>query len=399
MRNWGNILLVLVCVLVSTGSAGATAPSERSWTLAWGEKQVRMPLAWDLTTGSAKVTVAVVDSGVDPKQRDLKGALVPGWDFIANRPTRVDRQGHGTLVASIIAARANNGTGVAGYCWHCKVMPVRVTTDGKSYDGGLTASGIRWAADHGARIISLSFSDEGAYPIGDPRVDAAIAYAARKNVLVIASAGNSGSSGFTHPASASGTYAVAATDESGQLFPWSTRGNWVHLAAPGCQLGIWPGVGVVKVCGTSVSAPAVAGIAALLLSVNPKLTPQQVVSVLEQTSVPVPGIDGGRIDAYGALLAIHARPPIRVKRGALRAHWHIKLKVNAGRVDATLRSAKAKTCSLSLESTDGLWYSKRSRRNLLSLAVKVETGTYDLEVWCKARRPRGATLTVRAPFA
>ena len=85
-----------------------------------------MAHAWDVTRGSRNVIVAVVDTGVNPRIRDLRGGLVPGRDFVSGGFTNVDTDGHGTLVASIIAARGNNGTGVPGYCWSCRVMPVRV---------------------------------------------------------------------------------------------------------------------------------------------------------------------------------------------------------------------------------------------------------------------------------
>jgi subtilisin family serine protease len=377
-----------------------------------------MPAAWDITTGSPNVTVAVVDTGIDPSEPDLQGALVPGWDFITNGYTKTDGLGHGTLSATFIAARGNNGAGVTGYCWRCKIMPVRVSSNGTTFDGGVVAQGIIWAVDHGAQIISIGFSDEAAYA-PDSRVTGAIGYAARHNVLVVASAGNTGNSSFTHPASSTGAYAVGATDQSDQLYSWSTRGSWIHVAAPGCQVGIWPGQGSMRPCGTSTSAPAVAGIAALMLSVNPSLTPAQIMAALQQTAIPVAGIAGGRVDAYRALIAVGGKPPAspppppasagggsvsaklntRVRRGSLRMHWHVRIDVKQGRVAATLRSPKAKSCTVSLKSSDSIWLSKKRRQNMVTLAVKVPAGTYGVDVWCKVRRPARSALAVRAPFA
>jgi subtilisin family serine protease len=400
MKKSVGLLLLLAVVLATAGSAAAINPNDANWSLSWPQARVKMPLAWNLSTGSRHVTVAVVDTGIDPALKDLKGRMVPGRDFISGGYTKVDLDGHGTLSATIIAARGNNGVGIAGYCWSCRVMPVRVSSDGQTFDGGLVAAGITWAADHGARIISLGFSDEG-QSASDPRVAAAIAYAAQKGVLVIASAGNSGSSGYTHPAAYPGAYAVAATNRFDQLFPWSTRGAWIHLAAPGCQLALPRGSGAIRPCGSSVAAPAVAGIAALMLSINPTLTPAQIVSVLEQTSRPVAGIDGGRVDAYAALLAVggHASlspgaKPVHLRRD-LRKHWRLKLTVQGRRLAATLRSPKARSCSLSLASSDSIWLSSKQGQRADSLDARVSTGQYRLDISCKLRRPRPASLTVR----
>jgi subtilase family protein len=422
----GSLVLAVVAVLACAGSAAALTPDDPTWPGAWGQKRVGMAAAWDLTTGNPSVIVGVVDTGVDPSVPDIKGQLVPGWDFISNEWTRKDLGGHGTLVASIIAGHGNDGTGVAGYCWRCKVMPVRVSYDGDTYDGSRASQGIRWAVDHGARVLSLSFSDQGAFAIGDSSVRSAIAYAAQKGVPVFASAGNSSSTKPTHPASDPGAYAVAATDTSDGLFWWSTRGSWVPLAAPGCQWGYWAGRGYMHACGSSVSAPAVAGIAALMLSVNPRLTPAQIVSALRQTSAPVAGIAGGRVDAYRALLAVGAKPPpppptpppppppttmprppkpvrpkmtTRVRRGVLRVHWHARVQVRRGRLAATLRSPKAKSCTVSLRSSDAVWLNNVHRRNVTSLAARVAAGRYNVEVWCRVRTPRKSQLLLRAIFA
>ncbi len=195
MRNWVGLLLVLAAVLATASAATAINPNDANWDLSWPQAKVEMPLAWNLSTGNKHVIVAVVDTGVDPSLKDLQGALVPGWDFISGGYTKTDLEGHGTLVASIIAARGNNHVGIAGYCWSCRVMPVRVS-NGVEFDDGLAAQGIRWAADHGARIISLGFSDEGDDRRAIRSVAAAIAYAAQKGVLVLASAGNTGSLGL-----------------------------------------------------------------------------------------------------------------------------------------------------------------------------------------------------------
>ncbi len=387
-------------MLATAGSALANNPNDSNWDLSWPQARVKMPLAWDLATGSKRVIIAVVDSGINPNVKDLRGNLVPGRDFISGGYTKIDRDGHGTLVASIIAARGNNGSGIAGYCWTCKVMPVRVG-DGTVFDSGAAAQGIRWAADNGARVISLSFSeDAGSLP--DPRVAAAVAYAAAKGALVLASAGNTYNSAYTFPAADPGAYAVAGTDRFDRLMPWSTRGSWIHLAAPGCQLALSKYGGAIRPCGTSVAAPAVAGIAGLMLSVNPSLSPEQIVSLLEKTAVPVAGIGGGRVNAYGALLAAGASAvlraggePVRLSR-YLRGSWQLNLSVQGSRVAATLRSPKARSCALSLESPDSVWLASKRGGSAESLVAALQSGKYRLVVTCRSRQPRLASLTVRA---
>ena len=378
----------------------AFTPNDSDWTLKWPQGRVQMSRAWDLTRGNKHVIVAVLDTGVNPNLRDLKGALVPGRDFISGGNTKVDQDGHGTLVSTIVAARGNNGTGVPGYCWSCRVMPVRIAA-GNLFDPDIAAQGIRWAVDHGARIISLSFSETLGSP-SDPGLAAAIAYAAQQNVLVLTSSGNTGGTGYTYPAADPGAYAVAGTSKFDQLSTWTTRGSWIHLAAPGCQLALSShGVGI-EPCGSSVSAPAVAGIAGLMLSVNPSLTATQIVSILERTSKPVAGIAGGRVNAYAAIRAAAARAalsaggkPVLLRR-FLRGGWHLGLAVQGKRVAATLRLSQARACSLSLESPDAVWLANTRKRSAESLVAQVSNGKYRLDVSCKLRHPRLVSLTVRA---
>jgi thermitase len=432
VRVRGSLLAILVVALACASPAAALTPNEASFAYAWGQKQVNMPRAWDITIGSPRVIIADVDTGVFSSLPDLRGALVPGWDFVDNDSTTEDRMGHGTVTATEMVARGNNGYGIAGYCWRCKLMPIRVSKNGLNFDPGLTAKGISWAVDHGARIISISFNDEGGSPVADPQVAAAIADAAQRNVLVVASSGNTGSPILTHPASDPGAYAVAGTNPFNNLYPWSTWGSWIHLAAPGCQLVDFPWKGGFdQVCGNSVSAPAIAGIAGLLLSVNPSLTPDQLVSALESTAVPVAGLGGGRVDAYRALLAVGGKLPARpapapvqppspaaakelnrttplpaspglttrVLRGVLGSHRMITIKVAAGLVGATLRSSKATACTVSLRSNATVWVSASDTRNVVSVSATVDAGVYKVDVSCTTAQPRPFALALRAIFA
>ncbi len=237
--------------------------------------------------------VAVVDSGVDPSQPDLQGAFVPGADFADSSGSTADQYGHGTMVAGVIAARGNNGQGVAGACWTCLIMPVKVLDATGQGTSANVAAGIRWAAAHGANVINLSFVLSGP----DSDVESAIAYAHQQGAIVIAAAGNAGTGDPTYPASYPFVVSVAATDSSDQLYGWSTHGSWVTLAAPGCTMTTALGGGSATFCGTSAAAPLVSGLAALGYEAGAP-SEAELEAELEQTAKPLPGAVGsGRVDA------------------------------------------------------------------------------------------------------
>jgi len=273
-------------------------PTDPAWSQEWGLSQIGAPAAWQVSVGSKPIIVAVIDSGVDPTQPDLQGALVPGADFADSSGDTSDQYGHGTMVAGVIAARPDNGLGGAGICWTCRVMPVKVL----GADGGGTAQaiaeGIRYAADHGANVISMSFVLSGP----DSGVASALAYAHSRGVLLVAAAGNGGADTPTYPASYSDVVSVAAVDPNGALYPWSERGSWVTLAAPGCAFTTALGGGFVSnFCGTSAAAPLVAGLAGLALSAGSG-SAADVEAALERTAVPLPGsVGSGRVDALQLL--------------------------------------------------------------------------------------------------
>lgn len=273
----------------------AILPNDPGWGQEWGLQQVGAPLAWGLLGASRPVVVAVVDSGVDPSQPDLQGALVPGADFADATGSTADQFGHGTMVAGVIAARGNNGQGVAGTCWSCFVMPVKVLDASGVGTAEGVAEGIRFAADHGANVVNMSFVLSGP----DQGVADAIAYAEAKGVVVVAAAGNGGGADVTYPASYPGVVSVAATDPTGSLYPWSSYGPWVSVAAPGCTFSTLMGGGFGQFCGTSAAAPLVAGLAGLAFQAGAQ-NAAQVAAVLEQTTTPVAGaVASGRVNAAG----------------------------------------------------------------------------------------------------
>jgi thermitase len=269
-------------------------PNDPDWSQQWGLRQVGAPDAWALVPSSSRpVVVAVIDSGVDPSQADLQGAFVPGADFADSTGSTVDQYGHGTLVAGVIAARGNNGQGVAGVCWTCLIMPIKVLDASGSGSAANVALGIRWAADHGAAVINMSF----VLTSPDPDVEAAIAHAHAQGVIVVAAAGNAGNGEPTYPAAYPYVVSVAASDDGDHLYPWSTFGSWVTLAAPGCTVTTALGGGFSPFCGTSAAAPLVAGLAGLGYAAG-ATSEAQLEAALERTAKPLPGsVGSGRVDA------------------------------------------------------------------------------------------------------
>ena len=277
-------------------------PNDPYYGSEWHLQMMNAPSAWDLSIG-AGITVAVLDSGVDATHPDLQGQLVPGWNFSNNNSNTADVYGHGTKVAGVIGAIGSNSIGVTGMAWGARIMPIRVTdSTGYATWSGL-ASGLNWAADHGAKVANMSFATQAS-----SSTQTAAQYFKNKGGVVMNSAGNYGVLDSTLPSDA--LVSVSATDSSDALASWSSFGPYVDVSAPG--VGIWTttmGGGYGAVSGTSFSSPLTAGVAALMMAANPGLAPSQIVSLLKSTAVDrgTPGYDYyygyGRVNAGAAVLA------------------------------------------------------------------------------------------------
>jgi thermitase len=280
----------------------------------WGFVNTQAPKAWDITTGSPDVAIAIVDSGVAPHP-DFGGQLVTGYNVLDGSTNTNDTYGHGTHVAGVAAAATNNATGIAGYCWQCKIMPIKAyATSSGAYSSDL-ATGVTWATDHGARVVNMSLAG----PTSSSALGGAIGYARQHGVVVLAAAGNSGCNCATYPASNSGVIAVGGTDQFDTLYSDSNYGSWVDVAAPGQNLTLlltdsstgsqW-GYGAVG--GTSLATPVVAGVAGLLASAVPSATGVELENALMTGVDPVTGtlqVASGRTNAYKALQALGAATP------------------------------------------------------------------------------------------
>lgn len=284
----------------------------------WALDKVEADAAWKITRGAKNVVLAVVDSGVDPNHPDLRDKLVQGWSAIGGSHNIKDEDGHGTHCAGIATAIEGNGMGVVGMAPNVKLMPVRVLdAKGEGEDKDI-AAGVVWACNHGASVISLSV---GSYSASRVLKDA-IAYAQKKNVVVVAAMGNDGNGKPNFPAQFKGVMAVGATDEDDGLAEFSNYGNWISVTAPGVDiLSTMPtypvtstqegaSISYSREDGTSMATPYVAGLAALVRSRWPELSAAQVRQTIEMTATDLgpKGFDTkfghGRINARRALLGM-----------------------------------------------------------------------------------------------
>ena len=220
---------------------------------------------WRWGHGSPKTIVAVVDSGIDASHPDLRGALVAGWNALTNTSDTHDDNGHGTLVAGVIAARSNNRAGIAGYCSSCSIMPVKVLDASGQGSGAVIAAGIDWAVAHRATVVNMSITLDQP----DSAVQAAVASAVAHGVLVVAASGNSGGSDARYPAAYPGVISVGGVDPAGAIYPWSTFGSWVTATMPGCNETTSAGGGYLDFCGGSSATAAMSGLLALAASDAP----------------------------------------------------------------------------------------------------------------------------------
>ncbi len=282
----------------------------------WALDQVPFEATWPVTRG-AGVIVAVVDTGVRCTHQDLAGRVLHGTDFVSPGGDGCnDQNGHGTHVAGIIAAAAGNGLGIAGGAPAVKILPVRVLdASGSGYSSNV-AQGIIWAADHGARVINLSLGGTTA----SNGTRSAIQYANSKGAIVLAAAGNGGETGNApmYPGAFPEAVAVAAVDQHLQHPSFSNSGSYVDVSAPGVDIvSLWgsSNTAYATATGTSMATPYASAAAALVASINPKMTAAGIAGDLEGSArdLGAPGVDPffghGLIDPHSAVLRAEPKPP------------------------------------------------------------------------------------------
>lgn len=241
---------------------------------------------------AAGVVVAVIDSGVQGDHPDLRGRLVPGYDFVTDRPGGThDGYGHGTHVAAIVAAAADDGVGVAGMAPEARIMPLRVLDDHGAGWGSDVARALVYAADHGAKVANVSMASDYSWPVAD-----AVRYARSRGVVVVAAVGNDRGSGDAarYPAALPGVIGVGAVDQRDRVASFSESGPEVDVVAPGVSvLSAYAGSRREWMSGTSMAAPFVAATVAVMAAGRPGLTDEQARAALVGTArdVGARGVD------------------------------------------------------------------------------------------------------------
>ncbi|MCU1376508.1 MAG: alkaline serine protease, partial [Actinomycetia bacterium] len=262
-------------------------------------RAIGAPAAWDVTTGSPTITVAVLDTLAEVTHPDLAGNVVRGPDFVTERCGRsTPAAGHGTAVAGVVGARTDNAQGVASLGWQTRVLSIGVLDECGDGSASAVARGVRYAVDAGARVLNLSLAGDASPVLGD-----AVAYARQRGVLVVAAAGNEGVTTPSFPAAYPGVVGVAATDaEATRLSSFSNHGSWVDVAAPGEDIvSTAPGGLYGSFTGTSFSSPLVAAAAALVLARHPDWDGDDVAVRLARSARRVPGVEAPVLDAAAAV--------------------------------------------------------------------------------------------------
>ncbi|WPZ19788.1 S8 family peptidase [Geobacillus subterraneus] len=270
----------------------------------WNLPAIYTEAGWTLSRGRQTVPVAVIDSGVDVTHPDLVRRLGPGYNVLADNRSPDDENGHGTHVAGIIASQPNNGEGVAGMTWFNPIMAVKVLNAdgyGTSID---VAKGIRWAVDRGAKVINLSLGNYQPSSV----LEEAIRYAYAHDVVLVAASGNDSTSQPSFPAAYPEVISVGAVDPDLSYALYSNYGDYVDVVAPGTNIAsTFTGHRYAALSGTSMAAPHVTALAALIRSINPRLTNDEVRRMIIQSADDLgergkdPHYGYGLINVYRAL--------------------------------------------------------------------------------------------------
>lgn len=268
----------------------------------WNLPVIGTEQGWNVTRGNKDVKIAIIDTGVDLDHPDLRNRLLPGYNVIDEKGDPDDDNGHGTHVAGIIASETNNSEGTAGMTWFNKIMPVKAM-GAKGYGSTFDiARGIVWAVDHGADVINMSLGNYQPSKV----LEEAVRYAYDNDVVMVSAAGNDGSDQPTYPSAYPEVLSVAAVDYNGNRASFSNFGDYIDIAAPGVSIpSTYFNKQYAALSGTSMAAPHVAGLAALIKSANPELTSPQVINIIKKSAIDL-GQQGKDIDYGNGLIDVNS---------------------------------------------------------------------------------------------
>jgi len=281
--------------------------------------------AWNITTGSSDVIIAILDTGIDLDHPDLASGLVDGYNFVNNNTNANDGNMHGTACASIAAGRSNNSIGVSGICWDCSLMPVKVLSDQGYGDFDDIVNGVVWASDNGAQVISMSLGGGGYVSSFNNAID----YAHNNGTIVISASGNDNGS-ISYPAAYDNSLAIGAMSPcnerknpsscDGENYWGSNYGNGLDLVAPGVRIhsATIGGGYISNMNGTSSACPHAAGVAGLIYSIAPGMPPSEVRLAMQINSVDIGNLGydtqtgWGRLNAYNAVSNLADQPDVSI---------------------------------------------------------------------------------------
>ncbi|MDD2889730.1 MAG: S8 family serine peptidase [bacterium] len=283
-----------------------TTPNDTYLGEQWGLAKIQASAAWDTTTGDSSVIIGILDTGIDTLHPDLTGNILidQGWNFVDNNSNVDDGTGHGTHCAGTIGAVTNNSLGVAGVCWKCKLLPIKVLNNNGSGSYSNVAQGITYAADSGAKVINMSL---GGYEYSSLWEDALTnAYA---TAVLVAAAGNDAKSDSFYPACFPMVLGVAATDSNDKKWDGSNYGSWVSLSAPGVAIYNTTRNSYERFTGTSCAAPFISGVAGLIASYKPTFSAGAIMNMIVNNTEKIDTLNptyagkigSGRLNAYLAL--------------------------------------------------------------------------------------------------
>jgi thermitase len=380
----------------NTGQSGGTADAD-----------IDAFEAWDVTTGSSSVAIAVLDSGIDQNHPDLAGKITKNANFTTS-PTVDDLFGHGTHVAGSVAASTNNSTGVAGTCPNCTLYNVKVLDDTNSGFNSWVANGITWAADNGAKVINMSLGGTTA----SSTLETAVNYAWSRGVVLVAAAMNNNSSAAFYPAFYTNVIAVAATDHNDAKASFSNFGAWVDVAAPGDEIlstapnhtsVLWPtAVTYGTLDGTSMATPHVAGLAGLIWSASPSSDNICVRSRIETKADQITGTGTnwvhGRINASTSVktpcITISDAAVLEQRRGASLTVELSHAAISQVTVAYATANGTATTPSDYTSKSGTLTFNVGERRKTIALGIRNDlVQEPDQSFYVNLSNPTGAIIT------